>query len=435
MALRTSLPVQPHLYIGDSTGRPLDYGMVYFGQPNKDPEFYPIDIYYDKDLSLAAAQPVRTKGGFLNANGDMTEIYASDYTYSVKVLDEHGVLVFYKPIIERVNISEDGKVSTKLPYPQAITRTQAEKNAESITINDFGIIGDGVTNETDKLAAIANVVDVVDLLGKTVFSSVVPAGRFVNGVIKTSSAEYNYSLVAPKKNGVRVATWNIWSGGSSTVNFGGDRYSPERFSQLKSKLLQYGFDIVGLQETHHNTAVLPVTQYKVHPLVSAVASVSMTYKNGDKYGNITMATQPTTTSQSVVFASPPSSSDSEFRSYVNTRYLYNGKIVSVYNTHFSLDTVRIESMAAELCNAVIGDGASVVFVMGDFNTNNWSLFSPLISAGFSQVNNNTIDTNPSGATWFIDDIFYKGASINGAPAVYIDTVLADHSALYADFNI
>lgn len=96
-----SLTVQPHLYIGDSTGRPLDYGRIYFGEPNKDPEYHPINIFYDPELTVAASQPVRTKGGFMNAFGDMVEVYAIEQSYSVKVLDESGVTVFYKSELNR----------------------------------------------------------------------------------------------------------------------------------------------------------------------------------------------------------------------------------------------------------------------------------------------------------------------------------------------
>lgn len=96
-----SLTVQPHLYIGDSTGRPLDYGQIYFGEPNKDPELYPIDIYYNPELTVAAGQPVRTKGGFMNAFGNMVEVYAIEQSYSVKVLDAHGITVFYKAELNR----------------------------------------------------------------------------------------------------------------------------------------------------------------------------------------------------------------------------------------------------------------------------------------------------------------------------------------------
>lgn len=148
MTISTSLPVQPHLYIGDGTGRPLDNGMVYFGQPDKDPEFYPINIYHDANKTVLAAQPVRTKQGFMNANGDMTEVYASEIVYSVKVVDAHGVLVFYKPRLERINISEDAEVSTILPSPDAVIRTQRAKNTEFVTVKDFGAVGDGVADDT-----------------------------------------------------------------------------------------------------------------------------------------------------------------------------------------------------------------------------------------------------------------------------------------------
>lgn len=147
--MRTSLAVQPHLYIGDSTGRPLDYGMVFFGQPDKDPEFYPIDIFYDEALTIAAAQPVRTKGGFLNAVGDMVEVYAAEIEYSVKVLDAHGAAVFYEPKMSRANT--DASISTKLPYPDMVLRSQADRNAERVSIKDFGAVGDGITNDSNAL--------------------------------------------------------------------------------------------------------------------------------------------------------------------------------------------------------------------------------------------------------------------------------------------
>ena len=101
MALTAALMVQPHLYIGDGTGKPLDYGTIYFGETDKDPEFYPIDIFYDPNLTISAAQPVRTKGGFMYGNGDMVEVYALEQSYSVKVMDEYGKLVFYKPVMTR----------------------------------------------------------------------------------------------------------------------------------------------------------------------------------------------------------------------------------------------------------------------------------------------------------------------------------------------
>ncbi|WP_131669258.1 glycosyl hydrolase family 28-related protein [Psychrobacter pygoscelis] len=181
MSVRTSLAVQPHLYIGDAAGRPLDYGRVFFGEPDKDPEFYPINIYYDEALTIPAMQPVRSKGGFLNANGDMIEIYAKELEYSVKVLDQYGVKVFYKSRMSKTN--SDDSISTRLTHPDAVARTQSEKNADIISVKDFGAKGDGVADDT---AAIQNailyastVVQTAKLSINTVAATVIiPSGTY-----------------------------------------------------------------------------------------------------------------------------------------------------------------------------------------------------------------------------------------------------------------
>lgn len=106
-SIRTPLTVSPHEYFGDITGRPLDYGTIYFGEPDKDPEFYPIDVYSDEALTQPIPQPIRTKGGFINVNGDIIEIYGRPAIYSVKVLDQYGRKIFYKGKAMRNNVNDD----------------------------------------------------------------------------------------------------------------------------------------------------------------------------------------------------------------------------------------------------------------------------------------------------------------------------------------
>lgn len=107
MALRTPLSVTPHLYMGDSTGRPLDKGVVYFGEQDKDPEFYPINLFSDDALTKPLMQPVHTKGGYLYDKGDMVEPHAKELIYSVKVLDSYGRKVFYKGAMMRNSWNDD----------------------------------------------------------------------------------------------------------------------------------------------------------------------------------------------------------------------------------------------------------------------------------------------------------------------------------------
>lgn len=146
MALRTSLVAQPHLYMGDTTGRPLDAGKVYFGQPNKDPELYPINVFYDEALTIAAPQPIRTMGGFMNANGQMVEIYAAETTYSVKVLDGYGRQVFYQESMSSDNAQlaaqklDTGITATAI-NENAIDRALSSKVRDTVSVKDFGAIG------------------------------------------------------------------------------------------------------------------------------------------------------------------------------------------------------------------------------------------------------------------------------------------------------
>lgn len=181
MALRTPLSVTPHLYMGDSTGRPLDNGVVYFGEQDKDPEFYPITLYSDDALTKPLMQPVHTKGGYLYDKGDMVEPHAKEIIYSVKVLDSYGRKVFYKgammrnswndDVIAQINqaiidsqqdvaaeaakavqvaidataveggVLADTFVTATAKAPAMIARTQKQVNAQTITPYDFGLVG------------------------------------------------------------------------------------------------------------------------------------------------------------------------------------------------------------------------------------------------------------------------------------------------------
>lgn len=193
MALRTPLSVTPHLYMGDSTGRPLDNGVVYFGQQDKDPEFYPIDLYSDDELTKQLAQPIHTKGGYLYDKGDMVEPHAKEIIYSVKVLDGYGRKVFYKgammrnswndDVIQQINTAiiesqEEAVIAAQKAVEDAINntsvadgvladtfvtatasgigsaaRTQRSKNSDVKSSADFGIVANSPLDQTAKMDA------------------------------------------------------------------------------------------------------------------------------------------------------------------------------------------------------------------------------------------------------------------------------------------
>ncbi|MFS7884304.1 glycosyl hydrolase family 28-related protein [Cronobacter malonaticus] len=75
--------------------------------------------------------------------------------------------------------SSDGKgddlLAVKQPYANAISRTQHLKNAECISITDFGAVGDGVTDNTDAINKACAAIT-ASSVKKTLF---VPNGRYV----------------------------------------------------------------------------------------------------------------------------------------------------------------------------------------------------------------------------------------------------------------
>lgn len=148
MALRTPLSVTPHLYMGDSTGRPLDMGTVYFGEQDKDPEFYPINLFSDDALTLPLAQPVHTKGGYLYDKGDMVEPHAKELIYSVKVLDSYGRKVFYKGAMMRNSWNDDviEQINTAIIGSADVAR-QVAADITNDAINNTAVEG-GVLADT-----------------------------------------------------------------------------------------------------------------------------------------------------------------------------------------------------------------------------------------------------------------------------------------------
>lgn len=84
----------------DKDGTLLDGGSIYVGTANADPESSPITVYYDAALTIVAAQPLRTRGGYVvNENGNPTGIYCAPDDYSIRARDFDGNQVLYKSTI------------------------------------------------------------------------------------------------------------------------------------------------------------------------------------------------------------------------------------------------------------------------------------------------------------------------------------------------
>ncbi|MDV7446177.1 hypothetical protein R4514_05330 [Acinetobacter baumannii] len=90
----TSSIVQPYAVITDVDGKPLDAGYVYIGEEGKNPEVYPIPIFWDHDLTIPAPQPIRTRNGYFSRNGIPAKIFTNVETCSVTVKNKKQYVIY-----------------------------------------------------------------------------------------------------------------------------------------------------------------------------------------------------------------------------------------------------------------------------------------------------------------------------------------------------
>lgn len=79
----------------DSGGVLLHNGYVYMGEPGQDPETHPIATFWDKELTIAAAQPFRTRGGMIVNGANPAFVYADGDDYSIRVRDADGGEIYF----------------------------------------------------------------------------------------------------------------------------------------------------------------------------------------------------------------------------------------------------------------------------------------------------------------------------------------------------
>jgi hypothetical protein len=81
----------------DIDGQPLEDGYVWIGTANLDPQTNPITVYFDQALTIVAAQPLRTIGGYIVNSGTPAKIYVDAAAYSIRVMNKNGSVVYSSP--------------------------------------------------------------------------------------------------------------------------------------------------------------------------------------------------------------------------------------------------------------------------------------------------------------------------------------------------
>jgi hypothetical protein len=195
----TALSIQPTFPIfTDIDGQPLEDGYIFIGVANLAPIGNPISVYWDAALTIAAAQPIRTRGGYPINSGTPARLYVNS-DYSILVQNRNGSVVYSAPAAtERLSdVIIGGIDSTDVSFLQsgsgAVTRTVQAKLRESVSVKDFGATGDGVTDDTAAIVlALAASKSVYFPAGTYLCSSIVfnvsgKSGRNIQGASTTET--------------------------------------------------------------------------------------------------------------------------------------------------------------------------------------------------------------------------------------------------------
>ena len=173
----SALSIQvPFPVFQDRDGQPLDNGYVWIGVANLNPQTNPVVAYYDAALTIEAVQPLRTINGYISNAGTPAQIYVDANDYSILVLDSKGTTVYsfpngtgisptaagieftgFKGQIGNIEnlAGDDGSdwIGFQPSGIGSIARSAQDKMLDTVSVKDFGAVGDGVADDTAAIQA------------------------------------------------------------------------------------------------------------------------------------------------------------------------------------------------------------------------------------------------------------------------------------------
>jgi hypothetical protein len=171
--------VSPFQQFFDTSGAPLTNGAIYIGAANLDAETNPIAVFWDEALTIPAAQPIRTLNGYPARNGAPGRLYVNAASYSITVRNAQSRIMYSDLDVTVASSLDDFKAELAAPSgsnligflqsgANATFRTLQSKMRDAVSVDDFGAVGDGITDDTSAIqAAISSGAKLIAFGGKT----------------------------------------------------------------------------------------------------------------------------------------------------------------------------------------------------------------------------------------------------------------------------
>ena len=145
----STISIQPTYPIfTDIDGQPLENGYVWIGTLNLDPQTNPIVVYWDAALTIPAAQPIRTIGGYLSNNGSPANIYAAQ-EYSIRVMNKNGSVIYS---------AADGSINNV--FFSAIGESLSTAASAAAARSVIGAAASGANNDITSLAGLTTALSI-----------------------------------------------------------------------------------------------------------------------------------------------------------------------------------------------------------------------------------------------------------------------------------
>lgn len=241
----TALSIQPTFPIfTDAAGEPLENGYIWIGTTNLDPQVNQINVYWDAALTQLAAQPIRTLNGYPSNSGTPARLYVNS-DYSIRVMNKNASVVYSAPAAtERLSdVVVGGVNASEVVYDPAgtgaVATTVQTKLRESVSIQDFGAISDGTTDDAAAVNAAITAVAALGggdvkfpagttLVGSTIYVAdnvhLVGAGQKATTIKLKASANVNIIQKKAGASGIGAGLFDLTIDGNDANNTNGGIY-------------------------------------------------------------------------------------------------------------------------------------------------------------------------------------------------------------------